>query len=425
MRQLIFQVPKGEGERVLELAKERGGVNLARVEGTGPDGALDLVYVHLNNGQVEGMLNAAEELPNLHVTLLPRGVIPMRPPANEAPEGVMDVDERSPVEIFLGGLQQVGSWRGFLGYAAAAGVVVWIGLFTNSSFLLVAAMLIAPFAGPAMNAALSTARGDWDLLKRSLLRYFAALAVTVAVAALLSLVMQQGIATSQMVSTSQVSVVAVLLPLVAGAAGALNLVQSDRSSLVSGAATGMLVAASLAPPAGLVGMAGVLGDWPMVRSGLFVLVLQLVGINLSGSLVFRAFGLSARGARYDRGRRWMFPAVLLVTVALLGGLLFLQLSSVPDLRRSSRSQRASADIQRIINQSDVARLVEADVSFTRASIEGQNTLLALLYVQRAAGVTLSDEEISQQLTREVQRSLLETGFDVTPLVSVTVLEPLE
>jgi hypothetical protein len=48
--------------------------------------------------------------------------------------------------------------------------------------------------------------------------------------------------TSSMSSTSNVSAVAVLLPLIAGAAGPLNLVQSERSSLVSGAAVGMLVA---------------------------------------------------------------------------------------------------------------------------------------------------------------------------------------
>jgi uncharacterized membrane protein len=36
-------------------------------------------------------------------------------------------------------------------------------------------MLIAPFAGPAMNAAIATARGDGKLLRRSLFRYFSAL----------------------------------------------------------------------------------------------------------------------------------------------------------------------------------------------------------------------------------------------------------
>lgn len=55
-----------------------------------------------------------------------------------------------------------------------------------------------------------------------------------------------------MLQNSQISIAAVLLPLAAGAAGALNLFQSERSSLVSGAATGMLVAASLAPPAGII-----------------------------------------------------------------------------------------------------------------------------------------------------------------------------
>jgi uncharacterized membrane protein len=91
----------------------------------------------------------------------------------------------------------------------------------------------------------------------------------------------QRIASEQMISTSMISSVTVLLPLVAGAAGALNLSQSDRSSLVSGAATGMLVAASLAPPAGTIGMASAIGEWDLVRTGVFVLLLQLVGINLS------------------------------------------------------------------------------------------------------------------------------------------------
>ena len=45
-------------------------------------------------------------------------------PAHEAPEQVKQVQVRSPLEIFLSGLQSVGSWTGFLAYAAVAGVVV-------------------------------------------------------------------------------------------------------------------------------------------------------------------------------------------------------------------------------------------------------------------------------------------------------------
>lgn len=148
-------------------------------------------------------------------------------------------------------------------------------------------MLIAPFAGPAMNVAIATSRGDAKLLKRTLLRYFVALAVTIVVAGVL-IILRQEVVTSTMSDTSKISAVAVLLPLVAGAAGAVNLVQSKRSSLVSGAAVGMLVAASLSPPAGLIGMASAMGRWDLAINGVFVLLLQLVGINLSASLVFRS-----------------------------------------------------------------------------------------------------------------------------------------
>jgi hypothetical protein len=218
MRQLLVQVPRGCGQQAFDIAKACNGTNLTQLEAIGNDGLLDVVVVHVSNGKVEELLEKLEALPNLHVTLLPRGVIALQPPTSEASQQVKDVEVRSPIEIFLSGLQSVGSWKGFLGYAAAAGVVVWIGLFTNTSYLLVAAMLIAPFAGPAMNAAIATARGDGKLLRRSLYRYFAALAVTIVVAGTLSLIMQQKVVTSSMHATSTVSSVAVLLPLVAGAA---------------------------------------------------------------------------------------------------------------------------------------------------------------------------------------------------------------
>jgi len=422
MRQLLVQVPRGCGKNVLDIAKACDGVNLVRFEATGSDKPLDVVIVHVPNQKVEELLGELESLPELHVTLIPHGVIALEPPASEAPQQVKNVEPRSPIEIFLAGLQSVGSWKGFLGYAAAGGVVVWIGLFTNSSYLLVAAMLIAPFAGPAMNAAIATARGDAHLLQRTLLRYFAALATTILVTWALSLILQQEVVTSSMSATSNVSAVAVLLPLIAGAAGALNLVQSERSSLVSGAAVGMLVAASLAPPAGVVGMAIAMGRWDMAVNGLFVLLLQLVGINLSASIVFRIYGMSARGARYDRGKKSVFPAILTVTILLLAGLLTWQFSSSPELQRSSRSQRATAELQKVVNNSNLVELVEADVRFPNSNIKGQNTLLGTVYVQRKAGVTESAQQIRDRLTKDIQTHLLQQGFNVTPLVDVSVLE---
>ncbi|MGF1569976.1 MAG: DUF389 domain-containing protein [Nodosilinea sp.] len=421
MRQLLIQVPCGCGKSVLQKAQACQGINLAQWQTLGAP-PQDMVLVHVSNQRVEPLLETLQNLPNLEITLMPTGVVALHPPVDQAAEQITQVENRSSIEIFLAGLQSVGSWKGFLGYAAIAGIIVWIGLFTNTSYLLVAAMLIAPFAGPAMNTAIASARGDRRLIGRSVLRYFTALLVTIGVAALLSLVFRQQIATPLMLDNSQVSAVAVLLPLAAGAAGAVNLVQSDRSSLVSGTATGMLVAASLAPPAGIIGMSMAIGRWDMVVNGVFLLLLQLSGINLSAAILFRTFGLSTQGARYRRGKRGVFPVSLGVSAIALLALLSWQLSNSPNLERSSRAQLANAEVQTVIQQFPQVALVESTARFTRSNIAGQNTLLSEIYVQRQPGSDDSDAAIRAELTQAIQTHLLDQGFDITPLVSINVLE---
>jgi len=135
MRQLLVQVPQGCGKKVLEIANVCEGTNLARFEAAGVDRAIDLVLVHISNGKVEELLGKLQDIPDLSFTLLPTGIMALHPPSDAAPDQVTNVEERSPIEIFLSGLQSTGSWKGFLSYAAIAGVVVWIGLYTNTSYL--------------------------------------------------------------------------------------------------------------------------------------------------------------------------------------------------------------------------------------------------------------------------------------------------
>jgi uncharacterized membrane protein len=271
-----------------------------------------------------------------------------------------------------------------------------------------------------MNTAIATARGDARLLRHALLRYGIAILVTVATAFLLSILLQQEAATSLMVDRSQVSSTAILLALAAGCAGAINLVQSERSSLVSGAAAGMLVAASLAPPAAVLGMAMAIGEWQMARGTLFLLLLQLVGINLAGSLIFRLSGLKSSGPRYDRGKTQVFFASLAVTVVLLGLLAWWQFRQQPEMQRSSISKRAEEEIQKTVNEYRYAGLVEGNARFTRANIEGQNTLLCEVYVQATSGKARA--EIENELALLVVRAIKEELKDVDPVVNIVVMQ---
>ncbi len=424
MRQVIVKAPEGKGSKVLEIGQKHNGRNMAGAPAYDQDGNWELVFIFIDNHAVGPLVDELEEIDQAQITLIPHGTIPMSPPASQVEQQISHVTKRSPMEIWLNGLMSIGSWTGFLGYTVAASLVVWVGLFTNSSFYLVAAMLIAPFAGPAMNTAIATATGDPKLLWRNLLRYFSSLALTVAITFLASLIYGQQVATSMMISVSEVSAVAVVLPLVAGAAGALHLINATNNSLVPGAAVGILVAAALAPPAGLAGMAIAIGRWDIAANGVFLLVLQFVGINLSGSLVFRFYGgLTPSGPRYTHGKSRYVYLSFVITLLALGGLLFWQFVSSPNLQRSTQAQNALEVVNQVVNNSGYAGLVEANMRFTRSSIQGQNTLLGNVYVQRLAAATMSDQEIKQRLTEKLQAAISQRGFNVTPLMNVTVLDP--
>jgi uncharacterized hydrophobic protein (TIGR00271 family) len=342
MRQLALTVRSGEVNSTLDAAQRHGLTLFAQIDARERDEARQMLILEAPNERIEDFLADVENTSGLRALFAPQGIISLRPPASEPESQMLDIQPRSPLEVFLGALQSIGSWPGFLGYAVVGGVIVWIGLFTESVFLLVAAMLIAPFAGPAMTLAIATARGDANLLGRSLLRYIAALLASIATAFLLSMAFDQQIATELMIETSMRSTVSLLLPLAAGVAGALNLVQSERSSLVSGAATGMLVAAALAPPAGLIGIGLAIGQMDIVMSSLWALSIQIVGINLAGFAVFRIYGMRTEGARYPRGKRWISNTSLVISMAGLAALLLLQFSNVPQFQQSSISQRVSA-----------------------------------------------------------------------------------
>ena len=423
MRQLFVKVPEGQGEKVIDLAGRHAGVNLAVLPGHEEQDEWDVVMVHMPNRQVAYFLEEIDTLAQAQITLIPRGVLPMTPPDAKVADEITDVSALSPVEIWLNALQSIGSWWSFLGYTVAAGIVVWAGMFTNSVYLLVAAMLIAPFAGPAMNTAIATSTGDVDLLWRSLLRYAVSILVMICTTVAVSIILQLRTASVTMVDVSEVSSMAVLLPLAAGAAGALNLALAERSSLVSGTAVGVLVAASLAPPAGLIGMAAAIGRWDMTLSAAFVLGLQLLAINLGGTVVLRLFGLNTSGTRYQRGSRRLFYASVATSLVLLGLLLAWQFTSPVELQRSTITGRAVGVVEETLSQSELAELVEANLRFTRPSNSNQKTLLGIIYVRRGEGVSLSDAEIQSRLKQELSADLNRFDPEITPLLQVSVLSP--
>lgn len=379
MRQLIIKIPKGNKDKLIQVVDEFEGRNTITL----PNEEHDVFIVFLPNKNVNNFLRKIDEFEEPEISLIPRGIIALYPPASESPDQVVDVQPKSSLEIYLGGVQSVGSMFGLIGYSFVAGIIVWIGLFTTTSYLLVAAMLVAPFAGPAMNAALATAAGKIQLLKSSLIRYGVAIFTGIVASFLLSLFFPLTTLTPLMEEINQVSKFAIFLPLLSGFAGAINICQSERDSLVSGAAVGILVAASLAPPVGLIGAGLYMMDWQVVTSSLFRILLQLLGIHLSATLVFYLYGkVTPNGVRFLKGKIKTTLLTVIVVIFSIGGMMFWQFGQPPFLRKASMNTELTDILDSELQKIDYIKVLNKRVTFSNTKIEGasivnfQATILA-------------------------------------------------
>ena len=80
MRQMIIQVPQGNGREVFDIAQQHQGKNLIQFEALGRDSLIDVVILHITNRQVESILKALEPISELQVTLFPHGVLALQTP---------------------------------------------------------------------------------------------------------------------------------------------------------------------------------------------------------------------------------------------------------------------------------------------------------------------------------------------------------
>jgi len=417
MRQLMVWVPHGRGDEVRARTAEAGAKHALGFRGVDEHGPSELLVMHMANDHFNAVLKAIEPIDDVRVTFQRDSVVLLEPPQEYAPEQVTDVSMRGPFEILVEGLQSLGGWVPFLAYAVIAGAVVWAGLVSNTIFLLTASMLIAPYAAPAMTTALATARGDLQLLRRSVGRYLAGVGATAATAGLLTVIAGETAVTHLMVQVADVAAASVLLPVAAGVAGALSFGRADRTGIASGAGIGMLVALALAPQAGLMGIAVVLGDWRLVGSSAFVATLQLIGINIAASLVFRWLGVGPEIPRVRPGRRGVATTTFGVTVALGLGMIALQWTTYPELSRNTVVTRAEATAMAVLDEHPEVLAVHAQARFPLAEVMPQEVLvLEARVIPAGVGAAPDDAELAALVRQRLLEEMPEIALRVGVLV---------
>jgi uncharacterized membrane protein len=427
MRQLQLHVQPHQLDPVLTIAGRHDATSTFSLESRHQHtNAPVVVFLNVPNRALGAFLDdVRRELGDTAFTFLPVGSIPIRPPLTEVQQQVRDVSSLSTMELVLSSLQSIGSWKGMLLYSAFSGIVAAYGVIFNVSYLLVAAMLINPMGAPAMVAVIGLAVGDVRMFGRGGVRFFASLLVQAGAAALLALAYGLDFSTETMEQITALSAMAALLALVAGGAGAQSQVQSERDSLVSGSAAGFMVAAALAPPAAVLGLALPIARWDYAALMGFLLFVQFVAIALGGWLTLLVFGVAPGDPSAPRGSR-RGRAVLAVIVAVtLGAAVIWQVRQEPRFLKADLSRDAVRLARQSVEDVPEAGLVEARARFTRSEHErhGREGLLVELVVERLEARAPDDDDLAERVRAVVSARLRSHITGIVPFVDVTVLPP--
>ncbi len=119
-----------------------------------------------------------------------------------------------------------------------------LGLNTNSTAVVIGAMLISPLMGPIVGLGVSIGISDGALLSKSLRNMLTAVVLSIATSALYFLISPFDDAASEILSRTTPTLLDAFIAIAGGLAGAVAVVRQDRSNVVPGVA----IATALMPP---------------------------------------------------------------------------------------------------------------------------------------------------------------------------------
>lgn len=157
--------------------------------------------------------------------------------------------------------------------------VASLGLNTNSTAVIIGAMLISPLMGPILGMGLSAGIHDFRMLHKAFKNYFVATIFSVITATLYFLLTPFGEAQSELLARTSPTIYDVLIALCGGLAGIIAL--SSKSQRTGNVIPGVAIATALMPPLCTVGFGLATANWMYALGALYLYVINTVFISLA------------------------------------------------------------------------------------------------------------------------------------------------
>lgn len=291
----------------------------------------------------------------------------------------------------------------FFALMGLASVIASMGVITDSTAVVIGAMLVAPLMTPLMGMAISLVMGWPNRLLRATAIAVSGIVFAIGIGVLLGLFLGADTATNtQIIARINPTTFDLVTAIAAGGAGAYGLSRPD----VSDSLPGVAIAISLVPPLTVVGIAWSQGDFDGGVGALLLFATNMVAILVVGGLTFILTGVTPvdHAAKSGDRVRVGFGAVAVMTILVLGGLLL----NGQQIARDALQQDTVDDIVEAWIPDDTGhRLVQSDL---------KNNIVSALVVGPSEGLP-DIADLADQLSNELDDT-------ITARVSLVVEEQL-
>ncbi|RKG39303.1 TIGR00341 family protein [Acinetobacter rongchengensis] len=169
---------------------------------------------------------------------------------------------------------------------ALAAIIAGYGLLTNSSAVVIGAMLVAMMLGPISGIALSLIDNRWILFRTALTTLSLGILMIYAIGIILGLMNIDIPITHEILSRTQPTIMDLMIALAGGAAGAF----ASVSPRLSVAVVGVAVATALVPPLVASGILFAHMEWRNAANAFILAATNIIAIQVSSSLVLWVAG---------------------------------------------------------------------------------------------------------------------------------------
>lgn len=189
-------------------------------------------------------------------------------------------DEMETIESIRKGIEFKGTNLWVLIFAT---FIASLGLNTNSTAVIIGAMLISPLMGPIMGFGLGLGISDFDLIKKSFRNFATATVFSVITSTLYFLISPISEAQSELLARTQPTVYDVMIAFFGGLAGIVASSTKSKGNVIPGVA----IATALMPPLCTAGFGLACGNLPYFFGAFYLYFINTVFISLATYLVVR------------------------------------------------------------------------------------------------------------------------------------------